>query len=317
MDEGEHIMNIVDLKQAIAGNDTVVVVGKINSINESTTRDGQPFISVNIEDLTGSVTGRLWNTKEHTFEKGAVYEVKGTVNEYNSRLQLIIAEYQQIHDESITQQFFTSAPQTKEWLAEKVDYYLSKITDPDYATLAQVLYQEHQEAFLEYPAATQNHHAYLQGLAYHTVTMCDLAERIMPLYELFDESLVYAGILLHDIAKVVELSDPKGPEYTNEGKLLGHLVLGAQWVQTKATQLAIDSSKSLLLQHLIISHHGRREWGSAQVPQTAEAELLFFIDNLDSKMESVRIHLGETPEGEWTKRIPVLDGRSLFNHKKR
>jgi 3'-5' exoribonuclease len=128
---------------------------------------------------------------------------------------------------------------------------------------------------------------------------------------------VYAGILLHDIAKVVELSSAKGPEYTNEGKLLGHLVLGAQWVQEVGKEFDIDETKSLLLQHLIISHHGRREWGSAQVPQTAEAELLFFIDNLDSKMESIRVHLEETPVGEWTKRIPVLDGRSLFHHKKR
>jgi 3'-5' exoribonuclease len=95
------------------------------------------------------------------------------------------------------------------------------------------------------------------------------------------------------------------------------LVLGAQWVQEVGKEIKIDESKSLLLQHLIISHHGRREWGSAQVPQTAEAELLFFIDNLDSKMESIRVHLEETPVGEWTKRIPVLDGRSLLNHKKR
>jgi 3'-5' exoribonuclease len=310
-------MNISDLKEAILTNESVVVVGKINTINESTTRDGQPFVSVNIEDLTGSVTGRLWNTKDHQFEKGQVYSITGTVNEYNSRLQLIISEYQQVEDESIIEQFFTSAPQSKEWITTQLQYYMSLVQDNDYALIMKTLFDRHQEAFLEYPAASQNHHAYLQGLSFHTVTMCQLAERIMPLYPLFDESLVYAGIILHDIAKVVELSSAKGPEYTNEGKLLGHLVLGAQWVQEVAKELQIDETKSLLLQHLIISHHGRREWGSAQVPQTAEAELLFFIDNLDSKMESIRVHLEETPLGEWTKRIPVLDGRSLLNHKKR
>jgi 3'-5' exoribonuclease len=310
-------MNISELKEAIVTNEPVMVVGKINTINESTTRDGQPFVSVNIEDLTGSVTGRLWNTKDHAFEKGQVYSITGTVNEYNSRLQLIISDYQKVEDESIIEQFFTSAPQSKEWITTQVEYYLSLVTDEDYKRITQTLYERYKESFLEYPAASQNHHAYLQGLSYHTVTMCQLAERIMPLYNLFDSSLVYAGILLHDIAKVVELSSSKGPEYTNEGKLLGHLVLGAQWVQEVATEFQIDSSKSLLLQHLIISHHGRREWGSAQVPQTAEAELLFFIDNLDSKMESIRVHLEETPVGEWTKRIPVLDGRSLWHHKKR
>lgn len=310
-------MNIIDLKQAMADNETVEVTGKINSINESTTRDGQPFISVNVEDLTGSVTGRLWNTKEHDFEKGGVYRVTGTVNEYNSRLQLIISAYQKVTDESVISQFFTTAPQTKEWIASKLDSFVSKITDPDYALITTTLLDQYRDIFLEYPAATQNHHAYLQGLSYHTVSMCELAERIMPLYELFDESLVYAGILLHDIAKVVELSDAKGPEYTNEGKLLGHLVLGAQWVEATAKAHQCDETKSLLLQHLIITHHGRREWGAAQVPQTAEAELLYFIDNLDSKMESIRLHFTETPVGEWTKRIPVMDGRSIWNHKKR
>ena len=309
-------MKIIELKHAVSTAEEVVIIGKINTINESTTRDGQPFISVNVEDATGSVTGRLWNTKEHGFEKGMVYEVTGTMSEYNGRLQLIVSGYTQILDEAIVSSFFTSAPKSKEWLIEQVNYYVGLITDNDYQQVVQTLLTKHHEDFFEYPAATQNHHAYLQGLSYHTVSMCQLAESIMPRYEMFDASLVYAGILLHDLGKIVELSDAKGPEYTNEGKLLGHLVLGAQWAKETAQTLGVAQEKSLLLQHLIISHHGRREWGAAQVPQTAEAELLYFIDNLDSKMESIRVFLDEVAVGEWTKRIPVLDGRSLYRHKK-
>ena len=309
-------MKIIELKHAVSTAEEVVIIGKINTINESTTRDGQPFISVNVEDATGSVTGRLWNTKEHGFEKGMVYEVTGTMSEYNGRLQLIVSDYTQILDEAIVSSFFTSAPKSKEWLIEQVNYYVGLITDNDYQQVVKTLLTKHHEDFFEYPAATQNHHAYLQGLSFHTVSMCQLAESIMPRYEMFDPSLVYAGILLHDLGKIVELSDAKGPEYTNEGKLLGHLVLGAQWAKETAQTLGVAEEKSLLLQHLIISHHGRREWGAAQVPQTAEAELLYFIDNLDSKMESIRVFLDEVAVGEWTKRIPVLDGRSLYRHKK-
>jgi 3'-5' exoribonuclease len=309
-------MNIIDLKQAVSTAEEVVVTGKINSISESVTRDGQPFISINLEDATGSVTGRLWNTKEHRFDKGNVYQVTGTMNEYNGRLQLIVSGYEPITDPAIVSSFFTHAPQTKAWIQEQIEYYVDQITDPDYLQVVRNLLDQHQNDFYEYPAATQNHHAYLQGLSFHTVTMCQLAEVILPRYDIFDASLLYAGILLHDLAKVVELSAAKGPDYTNEGKLLGHLVLGAQWVKETAERLGVNGEKSLLLQHLIISHHGRREWGSAQVPQTAEAELLYFIDNLDSKMESIRVFLEETPLGEWTKRIPVLDGRSLYRHKK-
>lgn len=309
-------MNIIELKKAVTTAEEVVIVGKVNTINESTTRDGQPFISVNIEDATGTVTGRLWNTKEHGFEKGLVYQVQGTMSEYNGRLQLIVSGYEQILDQAIVDSFFTSAPKSKEWIVERVHYYVELITDSEYQRIVQTLLKRYHNDFFEYPAATQNHHAYLQGLSFHTVTMCQLAEAILPRYEMFDESLVYAGILLHDLGKIVELSDAKGPEYTTEGKLLGHLVLGAQWAKETAEELNVDADKSLLLQHLIISHHGRREWGAAQVPQTAEAELLYFIDNLDSKMESIRVFLDETSVGEWTKRIPVLDGRSLYRHKK-
>jgi 3'-5' exoribonuclease len=309
-------MKINQLKQAVTSGESVQVVGKINTINESTTRDGQPFISVNVEDASGTVTARLWNTREHTFEKGGVYQIDGTVSEYNSRLQLIVASYEPITDPVVVQSFYAHAPIGKEALLERVKYYHSMIVDPEYHQMVTAIFKDHLAAFLEYPAATQNHHAYLQGLSYHTVSMCQLAERIMPLYPMFDASLVYAGILLHDIAKVAELSDAKAPEYTTPGKLIGHLVLGAQWVQTAARALGVEDTKSMLLQHLLISHHGRKEWGSAQVPQTAEAELLFFIDNLDSKMESIRVALDETELTEWTKRIPVLDGRSLWHHYK-
>lgn len=309
-------MKIIDLKKAVQSAEEVSIVGKINTINESTTRDGQPFISVNIEDATGSVTGRLWNTKEHRFEKGTVFEVTGTMSEYNGRLQLIVSDYVQILDEAIVSSFFTSAPRSKEWIIEHIEYYINQISDGEYQQIVRTLLTQYHTEFFDYPAATQNHHAYLQGLSFHTVSMCQLAESIMPRYEMFDASLVYAGILLHDLGKIVELSDAKGPEYTTEGKLLGHLVLGAQWAKETAETLGVDAEKSLLLQHLIISHHGRREWGAAQVPQTAEAELLYFIDNLDSKMESIRVFLHEVSVGEWTKRIPVLDGRSLYRHKK-
>lgn len=309
-------MNIIELKKAVTTAEEVMITGKINTINESTTRDGQPFISVNIEDATGTVTGRLWNTKEHGFEKGMVYQVSGTMSEYNGRLQLIVSRYEPILDQSIIDSFFTSAPQSKQSIIDRVGYYVELITDNDYQQIVKTLLKTYHNEFYEYPAATQNHHAYLQGLSFHTLTMCQLAEAIMPTYDMFDESLVYAGILLHDLGKIVELSDAKGPEYTTEGKLLGHLVLGAQWAKETAQQLDVDADKSLLLQHLIISHHGRREWGAAQVPQTAEAELLYFIDNLDSKMESIRVFLDEVSVGEWTKRIPVLDGRSLYRHKK-
>lgn len=308
-------MKIEQLKNEM-NNEVSGLTAKVNTVNESTTRDGQPYASMNLTDETGSVTARWWNVLPDELQRGGVYQFRGVVNEYNSRLQFIIKEFELITDPVITSQFFESAPKPLSWIQDQIRYFQSLILDSDYRQVVDAILEPRFEDFLQFPAATQNHHAYLQGLSYHTVTMCQVAERLLPIYPFIDASLLYAGIILHDIAKTVELSEAKSPEYTNQGKLLGHLVLGAQWVSDVSKDLRIPEEKSLLLQHLIISHHGRREWGAAQVPQTIEAELLYFIDNLDSKMESARVYLSEIEEGEWTKRIPVLDGNSLYKAKK-
>ncbi len=306
-------MKIDILKQEM-NNEVDGLIAKVNTVNESTTRDGQPYASLNLSDETGTVTARWWNALPDTLYRGGVYRFRGVVNEYNSRLQFIVKDFELIEDPTITALFFDSAPKSLEWISSQVDYYLARISDPDFYTITNQLITSRRKAFLEYPAATQNHHAYLQGLSYHTVTMCQVAESLLPIYPFLNESLVYAGILLHDLAKTEELTEAKSPEYSTEGKLMGHLVMGARWVNEVAQELKIDSEKALLLEHIIISHHGRKEWGSAQTPQIAEAEFVYFIDNLDSKMESIRVYLDEVETGEWTKRIPVLDGRSLLKH---
>lgn len=306
-------MKIDQLKQEM-NNEVEGLIAKVNTVNESTTRDGQPYASLNLMDETGTLTARWWNALPETLFSGGVYRFRGVVNEYNSRLQFIVKDFELIEDPAITALYFESAPQSVEWIAEKVDEYLSFITDKDYYEVTSRLINSRREAFLSYPAATQNHHAYLQGLSYHTVTMCQVAQNLLPIYPFLNPSLVYAGILLHDIAKTEELTEAKSPEYSTEGKLIGHLVMGARWVHEVANEVGVPADKALLLEHIIIAHHGRKEWGSAQTPQIAEAEFIYFIDNLDSKMESIRVHLDEVDVGEWTKRIPVLDGRSLLKH---
>lgn len=306
-------MKIDMLKQQM-NNEVEGLIAKVNTVNESTTRDGQPYASLNLMDETGTVTARWWNALPDTLFSGGVYRFSGVVNEYNSRLQFIVKDFELIEDPDITARYFDSAPESVEWISQKLDYYLSLIVDSEYSAITNHLIHDRADAFLTYPAATQNHHAYLQGLSYHTVTMCQVAESLLPIYPFLNASLVYAGIILHDIAKTEELTEAKSPEYSTEGKLMGHLVMGARWVHEAAKETGVPTDKSLLLEHILISHHGRKEWGSAQTPQIAEAEFIYFIDNLDSKMESIRVHLDEVDVGEWTKRIPVLDGRSLLKH---
>ena len=169
---------------------------------------------------------------------------------------------------------------------------------------------------MSYPAATQNHHAYLSGLSYHTVTMLQLADKLLELYSYLDKDYLYAGILLHDFAKVIELSDSKAPEYTLEGKLIGHLVIGDEIILEVARELNYqDKEETLLLSHMLLSHNGRKDCGRPQRPMIPEAEALHFIDNIDSKFEAIRENYENTEVKKWTKRISVLDGRSVFRHK--
>jgi 23S rRNA maturation-related 3'-5' exoribonuclease YhaM len=194
-----------------------------------------------------------------------------------------------------------------------VEGILASLQDADYRKLAETLFSRRKEQFKTVPAAKSIHHGFRNGLLMHTANMLQTAEFLSDLYaEVVNRDLLLTGTLLHDMAKIREFTfSPLGAvrDYSVEGRLLGHPFMGAQEVAEAAQALGVPQEKSVLLQHLLLSHHGEPEFGAAVLPMCAEAELLHLIDLIDSRMEIYAETLQDLPAGSFSDRIYALEKR--------
>ena len=209
------------------------------------------------------------------------------------------------------------APIDRDETLEKVRSLIASMEDRDYRVLAETMLERHLETFRSIPAAKSVHHSFLSGLLMHTANMLCLADFLAGQYsQIIDRSLLLTGTLLHDFAKEKEFTFSQlgvVTDYSRKGQLLGHLVMGAQEIAQVAAELGTPEEKSLLLQHMILSHHGEPEFGAAVKPMFAEADLLSQIDMLDSRMEIYAETLPGVPAGTFSSRIFALDKR-IYHH---
>jgi 3'-5' exoribonuclease len=212
--------------------------------------------------------------------------------------------------------FVNVSKYSKEYLQGKIDAAIASIRDDIYREISRLCIERYEKEFYEYPAASKNHHDFLGGLATHVVAMIDLADEICLRYDILNRDLLIAGILTHDLGKVIELSGPVLTEYTMQGKLLGHISM----MQSIVYELALsqgwqDSEQVTLLRHVILAHHGQYEFGSPVLPMVAEAEVLHLIDNLDARLNMFE-KMSETVEiGQFSPRIFSLENRSFYRSK--
>lgn len=211
--------------------------------------------------------------------------------------------------------FYKACPKSIDDIKNSIEEYLEKIENKDIYNITKTLYERNKKAFYVFPAASKFHHAYIGGLAYHTNGMLELSKSILERYKSVNADLVYAGIILHDMAKVYEFNRAYNTEYSLEGTLVGHLVMGSIMIENVANELKIDSEAVLLLKHIVLSHHGQYQFGSPKKPLIAEALVVSFLDNIDSKMTVVEEELNETKVGEFTSTINVIEKSKLYKHK--
>jgi len=309
------VKKIVDVKS----NDRISFYAKIDNLNVQKAVNQTDFLNLLLVDDTGYIYAKKWNiteTEKKEFKVGQVVFVTGTGNEYNNKLQLIIDEIRLLdeNDNIDIDIFYKSAPLSKEELHKKINSYIEQINNNTLRLVTEYLYNKYQNQYLLYPAASKNHHAYISGLAYHVSKMLDLANGIGKSYPNINMDLLYAGIILHDIGKIIELSDYLTPEYTKRGKLIGHISIAFEEIKLCANSLNLDGEEIILLQHLILSHHGLLEYGSPKRPLILEAEILHIIDLLDSRVNMINEELTMTDDKDFTKRLYALDGRSFYNH---
>ena len=282
-----------------------------------TSNNGRPFLAAVVLDRTGSIDAKAWDYAGpiSAADEGQVLKIRGTVTEFRGALQLNMERLRRTEprDSVDKSALVATAPVDGEKAWAEVERLVESIADPDYRSVCRRLLEEKGEALRTIPAAKSVHHSFLGGLLMHTWTMLRAADFLAGLYpETVDRSLLLAGTLLHDLSKAEEFSfSPLGlvTEYSLKGQLLGHLVMGAQEAARAAEELAIPEEKAVLLQHMILSHHGQPEFGAVVVPMCAESELLSLIDTMDSRMEIYRETLAETPEGTFSKRIFALEKR--------
>lgn len=290
-----------------------VVAGKTNGAHKSN------YLSIVFQDSTGTIDAKLWNATANQMEDlkvGTVVFGKGDIIKYSDDRQMKIVSIDKIsHEESDQIPFLAKAPIDSKIMIDEIGKYIKKISNKKLYTIVHYLYEQHIEKLKVYPAASRNHHECVSGLAYHTLSMLKIAESLVNIYPHLDENLMYSGIVLHDLGKVVELSGPVVPTYTLEGKLLGHISIAQAMIYEAAHQLNIEGEEVILLQHLVLSHHGKNEYGSPVLPQIKEAEIIYLIDNIDARMNMFDKALEQVEPGECSKRVFALENRVIYKPK--
>lgn len=289
---------------------TMVTCGKNNRSS---------YLTLVFQDDSGSVVAKLWNaTSEQiqTITSGKVVQVVGDAILYNEELQIKISHINILSSAPEEQvKYLRNAPISKEEIHRYIQDQINKIQNQDIYIIVSSLYSKYQEDFLIYPAASKNHHEFVSGLAYHTMSMLHLGIDLCQLYPELNKDLLVAGIILHDFGKLIELSGPIVPEYTLQGKLLGHISICQVMIDEVAKEHHIEGEVVYLLKHLVLSHHGHLEYGSPILPLIREAEILHLIDNIDARMNSIDKALENLEPGEFSKRIFSLENRCFYKPK--
>lgn len=295
----------------------------VHGRRRAATRNEQPYLDLRLGDRTGTIVGKVWDEVERIEPlclPDEIVGVRGQVGEYAGRLQITIRDLEPLelgHDE--LHFFLPAGPRDMAEMERELEARIRGVAD---APLRELLRRclnpgsETGRSFCTHPAATRNHHAYVGGLLEHSLSVAAACDRLAEQYTAqgmrLDRDLLVAAALLHDLGKTTELASGRRFAYTSRGRLLGHIVIGLELVGVAAEAVSdLPEERLLLLLHLIASHQGKQEWGSPTVPQTLEALILHYADDLDAKLNPAAAQLAGVAPGEWTEYDRHL-GRFLF-----
>lgn len=302
-------------------NEEVKLFLLIKSADVRVAKNGKKFIAYTFQDSSGSMDGKYWDATDdiiENYQAGDLIRFHGKRELYNNAPQLRIYSMRPLEpgDPENLDYYMKKSPVKVEDMQDEINEALLDITQPNIHRVVRYLLNKYQKDFFQFPAAKTLHHAFPGGLAYHTVSMLRIARTIVDQYEKINSSLLYAGVILHDLGKVMELTGPVSTEYTLKGNLLGHIVILDEEISKACLELGIDEDKEeiVLLKHMILSHHGQLEYGSPVRPRILEAEVLHMIDNLDASITMISDTAQKTDPGQFSERLFGLDNRSFYIH---
>uniref|UniRef100_A0A831UDQ7 HD domain-containing protein n=1 Tax=Geobacter metallireducens TaxID=28232 RepID=A0A831UDQ7_GEOME len=268
-------------------------------------KNGKPYMTLKLMDKTGEIEGRVWDNVDELsaiFDRDDFIAIRCKASVYLGKMQLVISELARVPDDRV--QLADFLPESDRPLAEmerELASLLASFTDPHLKALMDAFFgdPELMALYRIAPAAKGMHHVYLGGLLEHSLAVARLVDAIVPLYGGLNRDLLVAGALLHDVGKVREMTYQRSFDYTDEGKLLGHITIGVEMVQERIAAIpGFPAELAMLLKHMLLSHHGQYEYGSPKRPKTVEATILNYLDDLDSKINGIRTHIRKETENQ-------------------
>ena len=272
-------------------------------------KNGKPYMNLRFMDKSGEIEAKVWDNTDlldKQFDKDDFVRIRGKASVYMNRMQVVVAEITKIPEEHVClADFLPESPRDKAEMVMELAEVVDSISNLHLKSLMQAFLTD--EAFMGLyclaPAAKGMHHVYLGGLLEHSLALVKLVKTIVPLYGGINEDLLIAGALLHDVGKVYEMSFERSFDYTDAGKLLGHITIGVELVEDKIRAVeGFPRELAMLLKHMLLSHHGQYEYGSPKRPKTVEATILNYLDDMDSKINGIRSHMAKesVSTSRWT-----------------
>lgn len=288
----------------------------VRSASSRTNKNGDPYLDINLADNSQEMNAKVWNSSEPAPEPGTVVKIRATVTEYNGRLQLKMERMRASEpgDDVDLSELVAAAPRPADTMLQEITQAVEGMENPVLRNLTRELLRRAEDKIRYYPAAQSMHHAERSGLLHHLTDMLSAARAICACYPYLDADLVIAGVLVHDLGKLTEMdANQLGAvsEYTREGLLLGHITTGIAELRDAAKALGYqpDDEYPMLLAHMILSHHGIPDYGSPKPPMFPEAEVLNWLDILDSRLNEMRAAQLRTRQGAFSDRVFALDRR--------
>jgi len=287
----------------------------VKGAEKKTDRNGRDYVDMNLGDRTGEINAKIWNWEgTQVPESGKPILIRGLVQEYNGRMQMRIEKWRAAAPEDPVNisELVPAAPRSSREMMSEIRETLESFANESLKRLTEAMLETAGEKLEWFPAAQRMHHAERSGLLHHTTDMLRLAKAAMEVYPWMNRDLLYAGVILHDLGKIEELkSDESGnvTDYTRDGQLLGHLVRGITILNRAAENTGVHGECVVLLEHMLLSHHGEPEFGSPRPPMFPEAEALHWIDMMDARMNTMKAAWEKTPDGAFSEKIFSLDRR--------
>ncbi|MBW4056015.1 MAG: HD domain-containing protein [Proteobacteria bacterium] len=279
-------------------------------------KNGKPYMNLRLMDKSGDIEAKIWDNTElldKQFNKDDFVKVRGKASVYMNKMQVVIAEIAKVPEDQVTlADFLPESPRDGAEMRSELSNTVAMIVNPHLRGLMEAFLADEpfMGLYCQAPAAKGMHHVYLGGLLEHSLSLVKLVKTIVPLYGGINEDLLVVGALLHDVGKIHEMSFERAFDYTDAGKLLGHITIGVELVGEKIRMVdGFPSELALLLKHMLLSHHGQYEYGSPKRPKTVEATILNYLDDMDSKINGIKAHIAKetASTSRWTAHHRLYD----------